>query len=475
MVQDPARTQALDQGGLVRKEGALCVEAKVSAAEIAQIVERNARTRSVAARVVAAEPNNWNAQAAAARALVLAGAHELALSAWRRAAMLAPDNAEIALELGMTEQALGDIGPAAASFRRAIALAPNSAEAFHALTQIERQSLMNNHIAALERIFALPDKNGLQSLNAGHALAKTYEDFGDLGQSFAWLRKAKAIRARQNPYGAAREIAAAEAAMKTLGPANGFASEEPIFIVGMPRTGTSLVDRIVSSHAGVTSAGELNNFTQLMKAMVDTGDNLPLDAVTLNAAANVDFSVLGRSYVESTRPATGEKPRFIDKAPINYLLAGLIHRALPNARIICLARDPMDVCLSLYRQRFVTDKPYYNYSYDLANTARAFALHRKVVAHWREVLPGDRFTEVRYENVVADLEGEARRLIAFCGLEWDPRCLAFHENMSGISTPSATQVRQPLYSTSIGRWRKYGALLDPAADVLARAGIGLQA
>jgi tetratricopeptide (TPR) repeat protein len=445
-------------------------------ADVAKLVTRLARAREAAAREAAAAPDSVNAQAIAAQTYTLAGAHDLALIQWKRAAALAPDNGAVLAGLAAGQQNLGDIDGAIASLRRAIEVDPNNAYAYYALTAIERQTGARNHIPALERVFSLADSDGMNALNAGHALAKTFEDIGDLPKSLEWLDNAKRVRGRSHVYDPERDRRTGEAAMALAdGPANGFDSEEPIFIVGMPRTGTSLVDRIVSSHAGVSSAGELTNFAELMKAMAQTAQAFTFEATTLNAAKSVDVAVLGRAYVESTRPIAGDKPRFIDKAPINYLLAGLIHRALPNARIICLVRDPMDACLSLYRQLIPTNNWYYDYIYRLQDTAKAYALHRKVVSHWREKLPAGRFMEIRYEDVVADLDGQARRLIAFCGLAWDDRCLAFHENRSAITTPSAAQVRQPIYTSSIGRWRKYGSLLDPLKQALHLEGIGVDA
>jgi tetratricopeptide (TPR) repeat protein len=447
----------------------------LSNAEVAKLVTRFARAREAAARSAASEPDNVNAQATAAQTFTLAGAHELALMQWRKAAALAPENAAVWSGLAAAQQNLGDIDGAIGSLRRAIAADPNNAYAYYALTATERQTVTENHIAALERIFAIPDSDGMNSLQAGHALAKTYEDLRNLPKSFEWLGRAKRIRGRSHVYDLERNRLAADAAMELArGPANGFASQEPIFIVGLPRTGTSLVDRIVSNHPEVSSAGELTNFSELMKAIAQTGPAFTFEAVTLNAAKNIDVAALGKAYVESTRPITGSTPHFIDKAPINYMLAGLIHRALPNARIICLVREPMDACLSLYRQMIPTNNWYYDYIYRLEDTAKAYAVHRKVVAHWREKLPADRFMEIRYEDIVADLEGQTRKLIAFCGLDWDERCLSFHENRSAITTPSAAQVRQPIYASSIGRWKKYGALLDPLRTALRAEGFVIE-
>jgi len=448
----------------------------LSNADVAKLVTRLARAREAAARSAADAPNDLNVQATSAQMFTLAGAHDLALAQWKRAEALAPNNAAVLGGLAAAQQNLGDIDGAIASLKRAIAADPNNAYAYYALTAIERQTEASNHIAALERVFAIADADGMNSLQAGHALAKTYEDLGDLAKSIEWLKKAKRIRGKSHMYDAVRDARSADAAMALAdGPANGFESREPIFIVGMPRTGTSLVDRIVSSHPEVSSAGELTNFSELMKAFAQTGAAYTFEDVTLKAAKGIDVAALGKAYVESTRPITGERPHFIDKSPINYLLAGVIHRALPNARIICLVRDPMDACLSLYRQLIPTNNWYYDYIYRLEDTAHAYALHRKVVSHWREKLPPDRFMEVRYEDIVADLEGQARKLIAFCGLAWDDRCLAFHQNQSAITTPSAAQVRQPIYTSSIGRWRKYGPLLDPLKRALEAEGFTIGA
>jgi hypothetical protein len=159
--------------------------------------------------------------------------------------------------------------------------------------------------------------------------------------------------------------------------------------------------------------------------------------------------------------------------PLNYMLVGLIARALPRARIICVIRGAMDATLSLYKRFFATEHLYYDYAYDIANTARAYTLFLRVARHWSETLSPQNFTIVHYEDIVADLEGQSRRLIAFCGLPWEEACLRFHENKSAITTPSAVQVRQPLHDKAVGRWRAYGSDLDPARAVFEAAGVPL--
>ena len=237
----------------------------------------------------------------------------------------------------------------------------------------------------------------------------------------------------------------------------------------MPRTGTTLVERILSSHSAVYAAGELTNFALAVKRAANTPSNRVLDVETLAAAANCDHAAIGAAYVESTRPRTGRTPRFVDKMPLNFLYAGLIRSALPAAKIICLRRNPLDACLSNYRQLFATSFSYYNYGYDLLDTGRYFLAFDALAAHWRRTLGGN-YLEIRYEDVVDNTEREARRLIDFCELSWEPACLAFENNAAPVATASSAQVRRPIYRTAIDRWRKYEAQIEPLRKLLAEAG-----
>jgi hypothetical protein len=195
-----------------------------------------------------------------------------------------------------------------------------------------------------------------------------------------------------------------------------------------------------------------------------------LDAETLAAAARCDLAAVGEAYVESTRPRTGHKPRFIDKMPLNFFYAPLIQRALPNAKIVCLRRNPLDTCLSNYRQLFATSFSYYNYAYDLLDTGRYYAAFESLTNLWRRTIPAS-YLEVRYEAVVDDTEREARRLLEFCELPWDPRCLAFEHNAAPVATASSAQVRQPIYRTAVERWRHYERELAPLRALLAAEGV----
>lgn len=440
-------------------------------ADIDRLIGRFAAMRALAAKAVHESPNDPRALFGAARAYRISGDYEGALAQLQRLCRLEPDNTHYLHELGLTQEYFGRFDEAIVSYRAALKAEPLNYQAWQALVQLEKQTIASNHIAELERQFAVPE-DGWRTLHIGHALARTYEDLGDIGKSFEWLARAKQHRRKLHPYKAAAEAAVAKAAQELkLDSAAGCDANDPIFIVGLPRSGTTLLDRIFSSHPQVTSAGEIGNFLQLLRLMSGSTAPASLHPETFARAGNVDYARLGRAYIDSTRPLTGAAPRFIDKAPSNYFVAPLILRALPNARIVCIRRHPLDSCLSNYKQIFPMDDRYFDYVYDLAWTAEKFVLFDRMLAHWREVLPAHQFMVLQYEDLVANQEARTRELLTFCGLPWDERTLSFHENAAGVSTPSARQVRRAMNAGAVGRWAKYGALLDPARRVLEKAGV----
>jgi hypothetical protein len=251
----------------------------------------------------------------------------------------------------------------------------------------------------------------------------------------------------------------------------GHPTQEPVFIIGMPRTGTTLIERILTSHSAVYSAGELSNFGQQLNRLSGVSSVRLLEAAILRAGASIDPALLGKAYLDSTRPGTGITERFVDKMPLNFLNVGFIHRALPNARIICVRRNPMDTCLSNYRVLFSPEKAtYYRYSFDLLETGQYYLLFDQLMDHWAEVLPG-KVLQVDYEQVVANQEIESRRLIDFCGLDWEDACLRFEKNTAPVATASSAQVRQPIYSSAVERWRHYERQLQPLRELLEDNGV----
>jgi hypothetical protein len=184
----------------------------------------------------------------------------------------------------------------------------------------------------------------------------------------------------------------------------------------------------------------------------------------------LDWRQVGADYIASTRPATGHTPRFVDKLPHNFLFVGFIARALPNARIVCVRRDPVDTCLSNFRQLFEPDSPHFGYSFDLLDTGRYYLLFDRLMKHWMRVVPG-RVFEVSYENLIGSQESTTRDLLEFCGLPWHEACLHFEQNAAPVGTLSATQVRMPIYRSAVGRWKRYASQLKPLLDLLGSADV----
>jgi Tfp pilus assembly protein PilF len=401
------------------------------------------------------------------------GYHADAVPLFERAAAAVPTNASYQFNLAAAQQFAGDFVRAESAYRRAIALEPDLYRAHSALAQLHRATATDNQIATLEAMFDRCAGDADATLHIGHALARQFEDLQDFPRTYDWLVRATRLKRQQVAYEPAADAANFAAAAKTAAATrlSGFANDEPIFVIGMPRTGTTLVDRILSSHPDVFSAGELTNFAMIIKRHTATPSNFVLDAATLAASSTLDPDAVGAAYIASTRPRTGKHKRFVDKMPLNFFYAALIHRALPNARIICLRRNAMDTCLSNFRQLFATRFSYYNYAYDLLDTGRYYIEFDRLIAHWRRALPPDRFIEVQYETLVSAQETESRRLIAFCGLDWNDACLDFHRNAMPVATASSVQVRSPMYTTSVGRWKRYGDRLDALRNLFDAAHI----
>ncbi len=443
-------------------------------AEVEKVIGRFTTMRALATEAVQQTPNDPRALFGAAMAFRISGDYESALTQWQRLCSIEPNNTHYLYERGQTQEYFGQFDEAIASYVAALKAEPFNYRARHALVQLQRQTVDANHINELERLFA-GTEDGWRTLYLGHALARTYEDFGDMQKSFEWLGRAKKYRRSLHQYNPAAEaelVRAAQSANAGAGPA--CEADDPIFIVGLPRSGTTLLDRVLSSHPQVTSAGEMGNFPRLFKLLSGSSAPLALHEDVFSRAGQVDYARLGRAYIDSTRPLTGATPRFIDKAPSNYFLAPFILRALPNARMICIRRHPLDSCLSNYKQIFPMDDRYFDYVYDIGWAAEKYVVFDRMIAHWRDTLPASRFTVLQYEDLVTNQEARTREMLAFCDLEWDERTLAFHENASaGVSTPSARQVRQAMNTQAVGRWAKYGAALDPARAVFERAGVSL--
>jgi hypothetical protein len=369
---------------------------------------------------------------------------------------------------------LGDAAGAELSFDAAIKLNPAEYEAYNARAQLRTQTSKSNHIVQLQELVARIE-NPVGSTQLNYALAKELEDVGDFTGAFAALQRGADVKRRHMRYSVDTDLQIMARIGEVFGPAlfdGCLRSAEgggAIFIIGMPRTGTTLIERILGSHSQIHAAGELNNFSlELLRLVRQTISPAPTSRLDFVAAtARLDFRALGEAYLRSVRSLRGARPHFIDKLPFNFLYAGLIHLAMPQAKIINLQRHPMDTCYAVYKQLF---KDAYPFSYDLDELGQYYIAYHGLMRHWNAVIPGVIGT-FRYEAVVADIEGQARRLLEFCGLPWEEKCLRFYQNPRSSTTASALQVRQPIYDSSVGKWRRYAQQLEPLRRRLEAAGI----
>jgi len=402
--------------------------------------------------------------------------HQLAAQAFGKAVELAPRHAPFRFNLATALVAGGDIDGAEQHLEACIAIDPRYWKAHLTLSQLRRQTKESNHIPRLESLLAQHgDVTDAQTF-LNMALAKEYEDTADYSQAFGHFVRGKSAGKEERGYSIHTDEAIFEALQAAVpgepGHGGGIDTVEPIFVIGMPRSGTTLIERIISSHPDVFSAGELQNFAMAYKFATRGETDELLDVPTIGLTPRVDWRELGETYLASTRPATGHKPHFIDKLPHNFLYAGFIAQALPRAKIICLRRDPIDTCLSNFRQLFSAEAPYYGYSFNLLDTGRYYVLFDRLLAHWRNVLPG-RILEVQYEALVDSQEEHTRRLIEFCGLPWNDACLSFENNPAPVNTASAVQVRAPVYRSALKRWKKYEPDLGELIALLESSGIAI--
>ncbi len=393
------------------------------------------------------------------------GFHEKAIPFFEKAVFIDQQPANFHYNMAASHQFLGEFSKAEMAYQSTLNRDPAHYRAWSSLVALRKQTPQTNHLNQLISLFEQHCANEDAALHLGHAIAKTLEDLGQYEESLQWLQKAKAKKRASLPANSFNYSGLFEAAKQTCGSSQRSADNKstpssPIFIFGLPRTGTTLVDRIISSHPDVVSAGELNVFAGLIKEASETRSNMVMDPETLRRANDIPMDSIGQMYVKNTAELARGADRMTDKMPLNFFYAALIHRALPNARMICLRRGAMDSCLSNYRQLFTVQHSYYNYTYDLTDTAQFYQGFDGLMAHWRNLLPANRFMEVRYEDIVHDQETQTRRLLEFCDLPWNEACMRFHENAAPVSTASSVQVRQPLYSGSIGRWKRYGEQLN---------------
>ena len=367
---------------------------------------------------------------------------------------------------------LGSLDEAEAVLREVLKSQPGNPQANWILSNV-RKATNRDHVEVLERLVQQEDQNPRALAFLDYGLGKELEDLEDWENAFeAFARGAKARRTTIE-FDEESEIEMYKAFGDTFTSgwmSNGAAGHDdpsPIFVVGQPRTGTTLVERIITSHSQVYSAGELKQFGTSVRRMSDYREPRRYSARLAGLAATIDSEKLGKAYIARTAKMRGSLPRFVDKLPPNYLYVPLILKALPKAKIIHLTRNPMDACFASFKQLFADAYPH---SYDQAEMARHHARYYHLMALWRERFTG-RFFDIAYEDTARDLEPNARALIEFLELPWEDACLHFHKQDSAVTTASAVQVRQPAHTRSIGRWRRYEDQLGVIRETLQEQGV----
>jgi tetratricopeptide (TPR) repeat protein len=401
--------------------------------------------------------------------------HRRAADVFGRAVAIMPEVGEFRFNLGTSLTAIGELERAEQSFLDCLRIEPTNWRAYLTLAELLKKDKGSDHIEMFQRQLALSESDDDAALCLNLALAREMETLGRYEPSFAHLSEGKRRGGARRGYTTDRDAALFDELMRPVTepqPGQGNASSAPIFIIGMPRSGTTLVERILSSHPTVHSAGELQNFGIALKRISGSTTPLLLDFDVLARVRAPNWTALGDEYISNTRSVAGDRAHFVDKLPHNFLYAGFIARALPNARIICLRRDPMDTCLSNFRQLFAQTTPYYDYSFDILDTGRYYLLFDKLMAHYERTMPG-RILQVGYEDLVENQEAVTRRLLAHCNLPWDDACLRFEQNEAPVATASAVQVRSPMFRTSMRRWKRYESQLDGLRKLLEAGGVSV--
>ena len=418
-------------------------------------------------RSLAIEPNKPETLNILGRAHFEAGDAEKAVTVYQRAIALKPTLSDTYNNMGNALKELGRFPEALAAFDKALELAPESYGAYVNLVDTKKFATNDDHhLVAMEKykgdFDGMPDE---KRMHLHFALGKAYDDLKRYDEAFENLAEGcKRKRATIN-YNEAevlgyferiKSVITKEVVAQFKG--KGVDSQLPIFVLGMPRSGTTLAEQIIASHPRVKGAGELKDLSDTINSVRDSKGNIAPFPELLPVINGDELQKIANAYLRRLQAHAPGAERITDKMPSNFYFAGLIHLAMPNAKIIHTNRNPVDTCVSCFSKLFAGEQ---SQTYDLAELGRYYRAYSSLMDHWRQVLPKGAFLDVVYEEVVADTEGQARRILDFCGLEWDPAVLNFHKNERPIKTASASQVRKPIYSSSVARWRNYESHLGP--------------
>jgi tetratricopeptide (TPR) repeat protein len=425
-------------------------------------------------RLLREDPQNRELRTLEAYNHVGLGQHERAIELYSALLTATPDDAELYLSVAHAQKTLGMRSEAIESYRKAASCRPQFGDAYWSLANLKTYRFTDAEISRLRAAQAAPTGAAADRYHLAFALGKALEDRGEFAESFRCYELGNALKRRESSY--QPEIMERNARQqRELLTGDFFASRagwgapaaDPIFIVGLPRSGSTLLEQILASHSKAEGTYELANVAQMVRKLRgrDPDPDRPLYPGVLARMSAEDFRRLGEKYLADTRVYRGGKPFFIDKMPNNFRHAGFIRLMLPNARIIDARREPIACCFSNLKQLFAQGQ---EFTYSVDDIARYYRDYLQLMRHWDRALPG-RILRVHYEDVVEDLETQVRRLLDFCGLDFEPQCIEFHQTNRSVRTASSEQVRQALYRDALDHWKHFEPWLGPLKAALGEA------
>lgn len=392
-----------------------------------------------------------------------------ALPAFQEAWRLNPTEVRMPLSIGHAHKTLGNRRESEQAYKACLGLDPGFGEAYWSLADLKNYVFSAEEIAAVQALLKGDGGEDLDQAQLHFALGRAFEHHHDYPAAFAHYAAGNARRRKtvsfdigqfENKTRRVRALFDEAFFEQHLG--TGYDDRSPIFIVGLPRSGSTLVEQILASHSSVEGTFELPNVLTLVREFDHANPQHDAYPESVRGVPRRHFAQLGRRYIEETAALRSGRPRFIDKMPNNFSHVGFIHSVLPNAIIVDVRRHPMDACFSTFKQYFAEGQ---SFSYDLNDLARYYRCYLDLMDHWNNVLPG-KVLQVRYESLVAQPEENIRRLLTHCGLDFESACLSFHQTKRSVRTASAEQVRQPMYSSGVDYWKRFHAQLAPLEDAL---------
>lgn len=387
----------------------------------------------------------------------LLGEQAKALAFMDRAKALGYDNPDFRYFRGIQLQFNGRLKEAEEELESCLRLGPTFGRASFTLARIRKQTRENNHLDYIHGQLKRVEPESEDHASFEFALFKEFDDLGDLDNAWAALERGNAIMHRRLQHNAAEENELFDRLIEGTGAdffqptRSRFEGPAPIFVIGLPRSGTTLLERILGNHSMVESAGELSDFPRQMQWQANHYSFPALDLKLVAKAGELDYANIAKRYLEQSQWRANGKLFYVDKLPPNFMLAAFIHRAFPNAPILHMVRDPMDACFSNYKAMFGGS---YGYSYQQTNLVVHYANYRRLMKHWHTMLPG-RILDVSYNELVRDPEAKARDILAYCKLPYEPGCVDLSRNQTPIATMSSAQTREKINDRSIGEWRRY--------------------